>query len=300
VNLSVSNVVRINPVVTVAMSVLNGGDQVQMAVRSIMEQTFVDWELLIVDDGSTDGAIEKLPFLNDSRVVVIRDGLNKGLSARLNQAIDIARGQYFARMDHDDVSHPERLARQVAFLDSNPETDLLATGCVTIGEAYEVNGCLPFAQTHMQICARPWLGFSMPHPTWMGRINWFKKYRYKDPAPYCCEDNEILLRAHVLSRYYALPEQLLAYRIREKTPWKKLWATRRAMWSVQREYFIMSHQWALVALSGIAMAMRVAKDICEQFDACVWRQRRVQPTESALKDWTLMLKKIKEEKRSAL
>jgi len=246
------------------MSVLNGGEQLQMAVRSIVEQTFEDWELLIVDDGSTDGAIEKLSFLNDRRVVVIRDGLNKGLSARLNQAVNMARGQYFARMDHDDISHPKRFELQVAFLRANPHIDLLATKCVTINEADQIIGCLPFASIHHEICARPWLGFPMPHPSWMGKIKWFQQNAYQDPAPYCCEDNELLLRAHKFSSYHAIEPELLAYRVRSHSPWHKMWKTRKTMAVVQIQYFWDIGEWYFAFLSCAATLLRVLRDITNE------------------------------------
>jgi len=264
VNLKGGNVVRIDPVVTVAMSVLNGGDQLQMAVRSIVEQTFEDWELLIIDDGSTDGAIEKLPFLNDQRVVVIRDGLNKGLSARLNQAINMARGKYFARMDHDDISHPNRLDLQITFLRAHPHIDLLATKCVTMDEADQITGFLPYASSHQQICARPWLGFPMPHPSWMGKLNWFRKYYYQDPAPYCCEDNGLLLRAFKHSTYHAIEADLLAYRLRSHSPWQKIWKTRKAMAVMQIQYFWDSGEWLFAFLSCVATFLRVMRDITNE------------------------------------
>ena len=103
------------PRVTVALAVLNGGEALKHAICSVINQSWPHWELLLLDDGSTDEAIGRLPFLYDPRIVVIRDGQNLGLSSRLNQAIDIAKGEYVARMDHDDICHPERFARQVAF-----------------------------------------------------------------------------------------------------------------------------------------------------------------------------------------
>ena len=249
------------PIVTVAMSVLNGGDYLQLSVRSIVAQTLQNWELLIFDDGSTDGAIDNLLPQKDPRIILIRDGVNKGLSARLNQAINMARGRYFARMDHDDLSHPSRLAEQVAFLDANPQTDLLATKCLTINESNQAVGSLPFACSHQEICARPWMGFPMPHPSWMGRVSWFRRHYYQDPAPYCCEDNELLLRAHETSVYHALEQQLLAYRIRSYSPWQKMWRTRKAMAAVQISYFISRRDFRLATLSCAALLLRVARDL---------------------------------------
>lgn len=250
-----------SPTVTIALSVLNGGSLLKLAVCSIVNQTFYDWELLILDDGSTDGAIEQLPFLDDPRIVLVRDGQNKGLSERLNQAIIMAKGRYFARMDHDDICHHERLAMQVAFLDANPHIDLLATECFTMDENEKLNGSLPSAIEHEAICARPWLGFPMPHPSWMGRIEWFRKHLYQSPGPYCCEDNELLLRAYRFSHYHTLSSYLLAYRVRTHTSWRKLYRTRIAMLNMQIKYFYQQKDLAALVLASAATLLRLGRDV---------------------------------------
>lgn len=263
-NTSLESDQNVVPVVTVAMSVLNGGEYLQLAVQSIVEQTFQDWEMLILDDGSTDSAIDGLLCWEDPRIILIRDGQNRGLSARLNQAMNMARGRYFARMDHDDVSHPSRFAEQVAFLDRNLQVDLVATKCVTINEQDHPVGHLPFAMHHRVICARPWLGFPMPHPTWMGRVSWFRRHYYQDPAPYCCEDNELLLRAHKTSTYDAVDTVLLAYRVRSHTPRKKMWRTRKALAAVQIKYFYERGEYVSLALSCATMILRVVRDLTNE------------------------------------
>ena len=92
------------PLLSVGMPIFNAGKHLRLAVLSIIHQTFSSWELLIFDDGSTDNALESLSDLKDPRIRIFSDGLNKGLAVRLNEAIDMARGHYFARMDQDDVS----------------------------------------------------------------------------------------------------------------------------------------------------------------------------------------------------
>ncbi len=248
------------PRLSVAMPVYNGGADLRLAVASVLEQSFGDWELLLIDDGSTDGAIEALG-LDDPRVRVIRDGANKGLAARLNQAIGLARGELFARMDADDACHPERFARQVAFLDAYPEVDLLGTACVTIDGQGRLSGRFPFAASHDEICARPWRGFYLAHPTWMGRTAWFQANRYADPAPYYCEDQELLLRTHGTSRFAALPEALFAYRVRGRLAWKKLFRARLALFRVQAAHFLKRGQFGALILAGTATKLRIAMDI---------------------------------------
>lgn len=227
------------PRVSVAMSVYNAGRFLRAALMSIVHQTFTDWELLLFDDGSTDGAFQaNADLLDDSRIRVLRDGRRTGVAARLNEAIALAQGQYFARMDGDDVAYPERLARQLAALDAHLEWDLLGVRCVTMSMANDAIGMLPLVTTHAELCAAPWRGFYLAHPTWMGRTAWFRANRYAQPAPFCCEDQELLLRTYRHCTFACLPETLFAYRLRDGTPWRKSIRTRRTLLGLRFGCFI--------------------------------------------------------------
>ena len=109
------------PRVTVLMAVHNGARHLREAVDSILAQTFLDFEFLIVDDGSTDESAAILASYADPRIVMLRNATNVGLTKSLNIGLNAARGELVARQDADDRSYPERLARQVAFLDVHPE-----------------------------------------------------------------------------------------------------------------------------------------------------------------------------------
>jgi len=243
------------------MPVLNGGPHLRLAVLSIVGQTFKDWELLIIDDGSTDNALQDIADIHDSRIRILRDGSNKGLAARLNEAINLARGQYFARMDHDDVSYPERFARQIALLESNPDLDVVAVRAVTISDDNELVGSFPGPLTHREICARPWQGFYFPHPTWMGHTAWFRTHRYASPAPYYCEDQELLLRSHAKSRFATVDQILFAYRVQNRINWKKLTKARWTLFNIQMRYFLDSGQYHFSLLALAAFAGRFASDL---------------------------------------
>jgi glycosyltransferase involved in cell wall biosynthesis len=264
-----SDAVKFTPdekiMVTVALPVLNGGAVLENAVRSILYQSWPNWELLLLDDGSTDGAINRLTFLSDPRIVFIRDGQNLGLAYRLNQAVAMAKGKYFARMDHDDLCHPERFVRQIAFLEAHPEVELLATQCLTMDEQERLIGMLPSAINHADICRRPWQGFYMAHPSWMGKTEWFRRNAYQDPAPYCCEDQELLLRAHYSSCYHTIPEYLLAYRVRTHTPWKKQLGTRVAFGKMKIRHFLARGKLVSAVLSGLIELARVGYDGWKEF-----------------------------------
>ena len=201
------------PLVSVLLPVYNAGPALLPAVWSILGQSLRDWELLVLDDASTDSAIAPVERIADERVRIVRDPVRRGLAGRLNKGIELANGSYFARMDQDDIAFPERMQRQIEFLQRHDEVDLLGTRALVFSERGEALGLLPFWQNHESICRRPWLGFQLPHPTWMGRADWFRRHRYWMPEPKRAEDQDLLLRAYATSRFACLPEVLLGYRI---------------------------------------------------------------------------------------
>ncbi len=249
------------PLVTVAMPIYNAGKYLRLAVLSIVRQTFPDWELLIIDDGSTDSALQSIADIGDERIRILCDGKNKGLAARLNECIDLARGKYIARMDQDDVSYPERFEQQIAALQKDSELDLVATRAITIDEGSRITGVFPSALRHDEICARPWRGFHFPHPTWMGRTAWFRDHRYTEPAPYFCEDQELLLRSYRQSCFVTLDEVLFAYRIRGETNWQKLAKTRSAVLKIKMRQFVRLNQWDFALLAMAAYLAKIVSDL---------------------------------------
>lgn len=118
--------------VTVLVAVHNGGDYLREAVDSILAQTFTEFELLLVDDASTDGAIARIP--DDPRIRILRNDTNLGQVPSLNRGLEEARGEYIARLDADDVMLPTRLARQVEVLDREPNVALVGTWMDVVDE----------------------------------------------------------------------------------------------------------------------------------------------------------------------
>jgi glycosyltransferase involved in cell wall biosynthesis len=117
------------PKVSVVMGVYNGEEFLRTAIESILDQTFEDFELLIVNDGSTDQTEQILNGLSDPRIRILDDGQNKGLTRRLIEGCNEARGKYIARMDADDISFPERFQKQIDFLEKNPDYAVVGTRC---------------------------------------------------------------------------------------------------------------------------------------------------------------------------
>jgi glycosyltransferase involved in cell wall biosynthesis len=200
------------PLISIGMPVFNCEKTLSTAVQSIINQTYSNWELILIDDGSKDQTLAIAKSFRDPRIQVIADGHNQRLPVRLNQAIAASRGKYFARMDGDDFSYPERLQRQVEYLEHHPEIDLLGTAGINFDRDGRVTGATPWKQSHAEICARPWVGFPLQHPTWMGKLDWFQKFQYR-PDAIGMEDYEIMLRTYQTSQFAALPEILLGYRV---------------------------------------------------------------------------------------
>ena len=122
------------PRVSVIMSVLNGAEFLRPAVASILNQTFTDFEFIIIDNASTDATADILDSYRDPRIVRVRNGNILTLTESLNKGLVLARGVYVARQDADDISAPARLERQLAILDTQPDALLVGTHARMIDE----------------------------------------------------------------------------------------------------------------------------------------------------------------------
>lgn len=249
-----------SPRVTVLLPVRNGRTTLRTAVYSLLSQTYTSFEVLVLDDGSSDGSAEVVDGINDPRLRVIHDGLHKGLAARLNEGIDQARGKYIARMDADDVAFPERFREQVRYLEDHPEVDLLGVRAIVFRSAKDVIGLLPFRADHEQICARPCRGIPLAHPTWMGKAEWFRKHRYRSPEVLRAEDQELLLRAAPVSRYACLDKVLLGYRQHQFALTKVLLA-RRQLLAAQVKLFVGRGQWTNACCAVVLGGVKVVVDM---------------------------------------
>lgn len=115
------------PKVTVLMAVYNGESYLREAIDSVLNQTFQDFEFLIINDGSNDSTWEILNSYNDPRIQLVNNDRNLGLTRSLNKGLELAQGEFIARQDADDISEPERLVEQIAFLETHPEVALVGT-----------------------------------------------------------------------------------------------------------------------------------------------------------------------------
>jgi glycosyltransferase involved in cell wall biosynthesis len=258
-----------SPLVSVLLPVLNGGKYLSVAVRSIIQQTYQNWELLILDDGSIDGAVDKLrETVSDPRVTIYSDGFNYGLSQRLNQGIQLSNGKYIARMDADDFSFPNRFQIQIDFLENNPKVDLLGTRAIVFrNQDPMIVGLLPCRQFHDQLIGSRWRGIPLPHPTWMGRREWFLTHQYSLPELKRAEDQDLLLKASKDSIYHCLPNVLLAYR-QTLFDVKKTRIARLSMVSFQIKYFFKNREYLNLIASTTMLILKLCIDFLASIKGC--------------------------------
>lgn len=269
------------PLVTISLPVYNGASTLQLAVQSIIKQSFQNWELIILDDASTDRSLEVMRSFDDPRIRLVEGEANTGLSARLNMAVDMANGQYFARMDQDDISLPMRMEKQLAYLQAHPQIDLVASSYAVFNDDREWLGKLPVQNQHQEICRRPWNGFYMPHPTWMGRLEWFRRYRYESYAD-GAEDQNLLLRSYGSSRFACLDEVLLAYRQNDR-PLKKILRARVKFVKAAFASFPLRHGHRIPLMVLAAQLAKGCGDIANTFLHTSSLQRQLLPLQDGEK-----------------
>jgi glycosyltransferase involved in cell wall biosynthesis len=207
------------PRISVIMGTYNAGAFLDEAVGSILAQSFADFEFIIIDDGSTDDTPARLARLasDDARIRFISRG-NRGLTPTLNEAARLANSPMLARMDADDISMPDRFARQIAFMDVHPE-------CVALGGAYDMIDEAgrrfhqmrqpPDDASNQEAClsGRP----SLCHPLVMMRRDAFEKVGGYDESFRVAQDNDLWLRMGEIGELRCLPDVILKYRQHTKS-----------------------------------------------------------------------------------
>lgn len=201
------------PAITVAMSVMNGARFLHDAMASVLAQTTRDFELVVVDDGSTDAtpAILAAHAAADARVRVLTQP-NRGLVASLNRILAEARAPLFARMDGDDVALPERLAVQAAWLADHPVVVALGTGFVPIDESGHRGHPVRNVVTPAEVLADLPNGPPLCHPSVVMRTDALRAVGGYRAAYRHCEDYDLWLRLSERGALANLPEPLLLYR----------------------------------------------------------------------------------------
>lgn len=202
-----------NPAVTVLMPAFNVGRFIAASIRSVLAQDFEDFELLVIDDGSTDETARIAEGFRDKRIRLVRNAGNQGLVATLNQGLREARAPLIARQDADDLSRRDRLQRQVRYLDSHPSDAAVASEARLISENNRSCGSLRLPRTRGQLrwdfCFRN----PIPHSAVMMRqdavLSEFGGY----PVSTSSEDYALWSAIAAKNRFGLIPRRLVSYRI---------------------------------------------------------------------------------------
>ena len=195
--------------ITIGLPFFNAEEYLSLAIYSVLNQNYRDFELILSDDGSTDHSLNIAKMYKDPRIVIVADKKNKGLPYRLNEQVKLAKGEYFVRMDADDIMFPDRLYKQLNFLEKNPEIDIVGSNIVVINEVNEILGIREYRLPNSNID----LFYSIPfaHPSVMGRTAWFMRHKYNEGLN-GYEDSDLWIRSYNESKFGLLKEPLIFYR----------------------------------------------------------------------------------------
>ncbi len=206
------------PDISIIMSVYNGEMYLEEAIESVVNQTFENWELVVINDCSTDSTREILEnfALKDKRIKVHHNEVNLKLPSSLNKAISLCKGKYIARMDADDICLPQRLEKQFLFMEENPDISLSSCRFMTVKNGVYASGgaggrCDNQALRAMLLISNPIL-----HPGVIAKAQVMKDLGY-DTTLTCTEDLELWTRMAIKNlKMQILPECLLIYRLHDK------------------------------------------------------------------------------------
>ena len=205
---------KTDPIISIVMAAYNEESSIAAAIQSIINQTFHDWELIIIDDGSHDmtSTIVHAFATKDARIILVKNEANSGLPASLNRGIALARGEYIARADADDVNMPQRLEKQYAFMQRHPDIDVLGTGAFLLDAAGQRVNTISLPKTHEQLKNLGFQKTPLIHPSIMARKRFFEQVGFYDTSYTRAEDKELWLRGlREGCRYANLQEPLIEY-----------------------------------------------------------------------------------------
>lgn len=208
---------KINPVVSVVMPVFNGVLYIEEAVNSILNQIFTDFELIIVDDASTDGTRDVLKSFTDPRIKLVFKEVNRGVSSATNDGFRLAQGKYIARMDGDDIAVKERFEKQVKVLENNPNIIICGSLVQYLGDS---NVIIPYKEKHQEIITDLLISCSICMGATMFRRKELSGYFY-DENRNSGEDYDFWTKVAWLGDMYNIQKVLLLYRVHDNQASKK-------------------------------------------------------------------------------
>lgn len=203
------------PLLSVIMSVFNGEKYVRETVKSVLNQSFRDFEFIIVNDGSTDGTSEILRSFNDERIRII-DQENRGLTKSLNRGIGVSKGRYVGRIDCGDIAFEKKFEVQLNFLERNRDIYGVGTWANLIDEEGNIIGALKYLTEYERIRKVILRYNPFVHPSLVFRRKMFDEIGVYDESFEFAQDYDLMLRMVSRFKIVNLPQVLLNYRISEE------------------------------------------------------------------------------------
>ncbi len=202
------------PKVSVIMSVYNGEEFLKDSILSVLNQIYKDFEFVIIDDASTDNSLEILKNFqkNDSRIKIINNKENLGLTKSLNKAILISSGEYIARLDAGDISLPERIEKQVAFLDNNKDVGLVGSWMYIINTKGETIDEIKYPTNNKEIKEDLIKYNPLVHSSIMFRRSVAHRVNFYDENYKYAQDYNFYFKLSPYTKFANLPMSLVKYR----------------------------------------------------------------------------------------
>ncbi|MFH1822841.1 MAG: glycosyltransferase [Patescibacteria group bacterium] len=204
------------PRITVLLPVYNGEKYIKEAMESILNQTFTNFEFLIIDDCSTDSSLKIIRSYKDPYIRIIHNETNKGLNKTLNIGLAAARGEYIARMDQDDISLPRRLEKQLAFLDTHSEIGVCGTGFGIIDQKGTLKNETHFPNRPLLLSWKLHFFCPLAHPTVMMRTSLVKEIGGYNTKARFYEDYDLWIRLNSITKLTNLDDILFLLRKHEE------------------------------------------------------------------------------------
>lgn len=210
-----------HPLVSVIIPLYNSFEFLNYSIRSVIEQSYANLEIIVIDDSPfDDGSYNLLKSYSDSRIKYIRNPNRLGLVESLNYGIKLSSGEFIARMDADDISHIERIERQVKYLNEHPEVDILSCNCYMIDVNNRVIGKTDHPENDRDIKIKMFFEDAIVHPATMIRRSFFNKNLY-DKSCFCAEDYELWTRVIEYTIFHNLKACLLKYRVSKNSTYHR-------------------------------------------------------------------------------
>lgn len=201
-----------NPLISVIMPVYNAEKYLKEAIDSILNQTFEDFEFLILNDGSNDSTIDIINNYTDARIIVLHEPQNRGIVYQLNKGLAVSKGNYVARMDADDISVATRFELQLNFLSNNPDYAMVGSSVYLINENSEEIGTHEYKSKNEELQASLFFGNTFAHSTILAHKPIINKYLYNNDYIYA-EDYFLWSKIAAEYKISNIKQPLLYYRI---------------------------------------------------------------------------------------